>query len=187
MNIVFVSFKLLFIWWNENISILDPNVVSASYQPILRDGDFKYKLGAVVSVGQNKITDELMEVIFKLKDGRTVKDFLFQVLPKKELQERVGSRKPGMPINILTIGLDSLSYGNTRRKLAKLYEFLDKDLKALFFKGHTVVGDGTTPQLTAMLTGKQVEEQYESRTGMANARPIDGWTWIFKELKGIIT
>ena len=49
------------------------------------------------------------------------------------------------------------------------------------------MGDGTTPQLTAMLTGKPVEEQYESRTGMANARPIDGWTWIFKELKGIIT
>ena len=143
-------------------------------------------MGASVSVSRNKITDEFMEVNFKLKDGRSVKDYLFQVLPKNELLEREGSKKPGMPINILIIGIDSLSYSNMRRKLPKLYQFLKDDLKALFYKGHNIVGDGTTPQLTAMLTGKSVKEQYQARRGIAGAKPIDGWTWIYKELKGII-
>ena len=152
----------------------------------MRNGDFNYSLGASVSVAQNKIADELLEVKFKLKDGSCAEDFLFQVLPKKELLERQGTRKPGMPLNILFIALDSLSHANTRRKLPKLYAFLKDDLKALFYKGHSILGDGTTKQLTPMLTGKSVKEQYEARTGKAGARPIDGWTWIYKELKGII-
>ena len=152
----------------------------------MRNGDFNYRLGASVSVGQNKIADELLEVKFKLKNGSSAEDFLFHVLPKKELLERQGTRKPGMPFNILIIALDSLSHANTRRKLPKLYAFLKDDLKALFYKGHSIAGDGTTQQLTPMLTGKSVMEQYEAGRGKAGARPIDGWTWIYKELKGII-
>ena len=152
----------------------------------MRDGDFKHKFGRSVSIGQNKITDELLEVTFKLKDGRSAVDYLFQVLPKKELLERKGTRKPGLAFNILIIGMDSLSHANTIRKLPKLYAFLKDDLKALFYKGHSIAGDATTQQLTPMLTGKSVMEQYEAGRGKAGARPIDGWTWIYKELKGII-
>lgn len=169
--------------WNGTLKFTDSNVVSATYRPIRRDGDFKYSLGPSVSVGTNKITDEMIEVDFKLTDGRVVKDFLLQVIPHKHLLEREATKKTGIPLNILTLGIDSLSYGNTRRKLPKLYEFLKNDLGAYFFNGHAIVGDGTTPQLTAMLTGLHVEEQYEARTGQPGAKPLDGWTWVFKELK----
>ena len=125
----------------------------------------------------------MIEVSFRLKNDKTKKDFFLQIAKESRRYVNGSSKKPGIPLNILVLGIDSLSYGNTIRKLPNVVEFL-KQNNALFFSGHTVVGDGTTPQLTAMLTGKHVEEQYEARTGKPGAKPLDGWTWIFKQLKG---
>ena len=80
--------------------------------------------------------------------------------------------------------MDSLSHANARRKLPEFYKFLKKDLGAFIFNGHSIVGDGTTEQLAAMLTGLGELEQYESRRHRKNPRPVDGWTWIYKQLKG---
>ena len=165
-------------------SFLDPNVVSASYHAILRKGDFSYTLGPEVQIKPNiSIPDEMIEVSFRLKNNKTKKDFFLQIAKESRRYVNGSSKKPGIPLNILVLGIDSLSYANTIRKLPNVVEFL-KQNNAQFFSGHTVVGDGTTPQLTAMLTGKHVEEQYEARTGKSGAKPLDGWTWIFKHLKG---
>ena len=48
--------------------------------------------------------------------------------------------------------------------------------------GHTIVGDGTTAQLTAMLTGIPEKEQPEARRGFANTGPVDRWKFIFNDL-----
>ena len=61
---------------------------------------------------------------------------------------------------------------------------MKKDWGAMIFNGHSVVGDGTTEQLTAILSGLGELEQYESRRHHGNPKPVDGWTWIYKELKG---
>ena len=161
-------------------------MVSASYRPILRKGDFSYTLGPKVPVKpKTPITDEMIEVSFRLKNGQIKKDSLIQIATENRKYDTKHSKKPGIPLNILVLGIDSLSYANAIRKLPKVVEFL-KQNNALFFSGHTIVGDGTTPQLTAMLTGKYIEEQYEARTGMPGAKPVDGWTWIFKQLKGVL-
>jgi hypothetical protein len=159
-------------------------VVSASYRAILRKNDFSHTLGPEVQIKpDSNITDEMIEVSFRLKNNQAKKDFLLQIVTKNRKYVDDPLKKPGIPLNILVLGIDSLSYANTIRKLPKVVEFL-KENNAQFFSGHTVVGDGTTPQLTAMLTGKHVEEQYEARTGKPGAKPLDGWTWIFKQLKG---
>ena len=130
------------------------------------------------------ITDEFLEVDFKLKDGATSTEFFLQAVPRKSLLNRRPQKPPGIPLNILIIGVDSLSHAGAKRKLPKIYEFLKKDLDSYIFEGHTVTGDGTTQQLTPMLTGRKFSEQYEGRAGFQGARTLDDWTWIYKQLTG---
>ena len=50
-------------------------------------------------------------------------------------------------------------------------------------QGHTIVGDGTTAQLTAMLTGVPESKNPEARRGWKNAGPVDKWPFIYYDLK----
>ena len=164
--------------------ISDKNVISATYRGIFRRGDFNYVLGTAVKVSKTeKIKDEFIEVECRVKNGRILREFWLQPVPHEHLLKRTAKRPPGLPLNVLVVGMDSLSHANAQRKLPKLYDYL-KELGAVIFNGHSIVGDGTTEQLTAMLTGLGELEQYESRRHHRNPRPVDGWTWIFKELKG---
>ena len=45
------------------------------------------------------------------------------------------------------------------------------------------MGDGTTAQLCAMLTGIAEKEQPEARRSEPNAKTVDNWRWIFRDLK----
>ncbi|KAK3733622.1 hypothetical protein QZH41_016397 [Actinostola sp. cb2023] len=47
--------------------------------------------------------------------------------------------------------------------------------------GNTIVGDGTTAQLCAMLTGIPEEEQPEARRSKPNATFVDDWRWVFRD------
>lgn len=169
---------------NGKIISNDTNVVSATYKRIVRQGDFKFILGKSVPIPTTeKITDEFIEVDYLLKNGQHAKEIFLQPVPHEHLLKRSGQKKPGIPLNILIVGIDSLSHANARRKLPKAYEYLKKKLGAFIFNGHSIVGDGTTEQLAAMLTGLGELEQYESRRHHKNPRPVDGWTWIYKQLK----
>ena len=166
----------------------DPTVISANYSRIIRQGDFKAILGKSVPIPsmdtEEKITDEFIEVEYSLKDGKMVKEMFLQPVPHEHLLKRTAQREPGIPLNILIVGIDSLSHANTKRKLPKAYKYLKDELGSIMFNGHSIVGDGTTEQLTAMLTGLGELEQYESRRHHKNPKPVDGWAWIYKQLKG---
>ncbi len=45
-------------------------------------------------------------------------------------------------------------------------------------RGYSIVGDGTTPQLTAMLTGKPTTDFY---TGDGTGKIVDTWPFFFKD------
>ena len=51
------------------------------------------------------------------------------------------------------------------------------------FSGETIVGDGTTAQLSAMLTGIAEKKQPEARRSEPNSDTVDKWRWIFKDFK----
>jgi len=51
-------------------------------------------------------------------------------------------------------------------------------------QGHTIVGDATTPQLSAMMFGAQPENlKPEGRRGFKDAQQIDKWPFMFKEYR----
>ena len=45
------------------------------------------------------------------------------------------------------------------------------------------MGDGTTAQLCAMLTGVDERKQPEARRRISSSKPVDSWRWIFKNYK----
>lgn len=45
------------------------------------------------------------------------------------------------------------------------------------------MGDGTTAQLSAMLTGVEEKRQVDARRRITNSQPVDSWRWIFKDYK----
>ena len=49
--------------------------------------------------------------------------------------------------------------------------------------GETIVGDGTTAQLSAMLTGIDERRQAEARRRISSSQPVDNWRWIFRDYK----
>lgn len=81
--------------------------------------------------------------------------------------------------------MDSTSNGHAQRKLQKSYEYIRDVLQGYVFMGHSAVGDGTTEQLAALLSGKGEREQPEARRGKPGAQVVDGWDWIFKKAKGM--
>ena len=172
----------------DSVFFPDSTVTSANYRRIVRQGDFKVIFGTSVPIPSmddtEKITDEFIEVEYLLKSGKRVKEIFLQPVPHEHLLSRTAQRKPGIPLNILIIGIDSLSHANARRTLSNAYKYLKDELGSILFNGHSIVGDGTTEQLTAMLTGLGELEQYESRRHHSNPRPVDGWAWIYKQLKG---
>jgi hypothetical protein len=115
-------------------------------------------------------------------------------------------RHPERPLNIILLGFDSTSRVNVYRYMPKtlawmhnnfgwatdlnqievshhcivLDHFQDNELPNMVFemKGKTIVGDGTTPQLTAMLTGYPTSHYY---TGDGSGKVVDGWEFIFKD------
>ena len=132
-----------------------------------------------------KILDEFIQVEYFFKNEKRTKEIFLQPVPHEHLLKRNAKKQPGIPLNILIIGIDSLSHSNARRKLPNVYKYLKNELSSMVFNGHSIVGDGTTEQLTAMLTGLGELEQYESRRHHKNPKPVDGWAWIYKQLKGI--
>ncbi|XP_028406249.1 uncharacterized protein LOC114528742 [Dendronephthya gigantea] len=171
------------------IHFLDPKVTAAKYRRIVRDGDFKYILGTSTPVPAlnttEKITDEFIEVEYLLgnQTDDVHKEIFIQPVPHEHLLKRRAEKQPGIPLNILIIGIDSLSHANAKRSLPKAYKYLKDELGSFIFNGLSIVGDGTTEQLTAMLTGLGELEQYESRRHHSNPKPVDGWRWIHKQLK----
>lgn len=92
----------------------------------------------------------------------------------------------GLPLNIILLGLDGNSDANFQRFLPDAFKFLKDDLKAFIFKGFSLLGEATTPQLTGLLTGKSVEDNcavHEARKGKTIDGTVDKWPFIFRNLK----
>lgn len=63
--------------------------------------------------------------------------------------------KDGLGLNVLMIGLDSMSHMMTQRKLPKVYSKL-MSMGAHVMEGYNIIGDGTPQALIPILTGKGI-------------------------------
>jgi hypothetical protein len=169
---------------NNNKLVLKKNVKEASIvkssiklQEIrrLNDEDFRYKKPRNPFNGLSnlyKSNDIGQSDFFRLEykiDGRWASDLYARVSPKLDVLERQTKlarqfREKGLPLNVLVIGLDSVSRANFIRKLPRVKSFLETKLNSYFMEGMSIVGDATTPILTAMLTGKGEAMLPEGRT-----------------------
>ena len=152
-----------------------------------------------VSAGKNQISDsinssDLFRLEYKVRDEAERHVYFFaRVVPQLDVIERAQKIrqqfKQQLDLNVLMIGFDSVSRANFLRKMPNSLAFLRKEMESFFYQGYSIIGDATTPALTALLTGNHVTELPEGRRGWDNSRPIDDWPWIMKkyENSGYVT
>ena len=137
--------------------ISGPDVVKADYFPIFRSpqNDFNFVSGESKSLDPNKVNlvnDEFIRVKTTTKDGQTHHEFHAAVVPKPQVTRLPKSK--GIPLNVMIVGIDSVSNAHFQRALSEAYQYLTTELKSIVMKGYTIVGDGTTPAVAAFLTGE---------------------------------
>ncbi|KAK3732586.1 hypothetical protein QZH41_004981 [Actinostola sp. cb2023] len=167
--------------------LLHSKVSKAEYFAITRipQSDSGFNQGSSKSLDPNnvnKVNDEFIRVVTTAQDGGEHTEFHATVVPKPDVVARSRSNT-GLPVNVMMIGIDSTSNARFQRALPEAYKYLTDDLKSIVMKGYTIVGDGTTPALTALLTGNFEYELPEARRGFAMSQTIDNWPWIFKDYK----
>ena len=108
------------------------------------------------------INEDMIRVDVTTTSGEKQTDFHLKIYPKSDVLKRQ-TMKGLASMNVIMIGLDSTAHSHFQRKLGKVYEFLKNDLKSFIFNGYSIVGDGTTPALLALLTGRKEEELPEGR------------------------
>ena len=135
---------------------------------------------------------DFFKLIYTMKTGKENTHYFARVVPQldamrearlvREGMERQG-KPEGLKLNVVMLGFDSVSAASFRRKMPKSLDFLKTSLKTFSISGQTVIGDGTTPALTAMLTGLYETEAPEGRQGFDNSAPVDKWPWLMKLYK----
>ena len=105
---------------------------------------------------QFRLDSEFIRVKLTTAQGTKHVEYHAQVVPTPL---PVNHRKEnGLPLSVVIIGLDSLSAAHFQRALPEAYKFMKEEMNSVFLKGYSVVGDGTTPALAALMTGKQGRE-----------------------------
>jgi hypothetical protein len=130
------------------------------------DDGSKFTLSSSGILNQEKshvaINEDMIRVDVTTTSNRIQTDFHLKIFPKSYVSKR--QKKEGLSsMNIIMIGLDSTAHSHFQRKLGKVYKFLKDDLRSFIFNGYSIVGDGTTPALLALLTGRKEEELPEGR------------------------
>ena len=168
---------------------LGSDVLSASYRWISRpDGDdFHYTLSDPITVTEFAgfpVKEEFIVLTLNILSGESLREYLLQVLRRPELVTRTRANT-NLNLSFTIIGIDTVSNAHAQRKLPKSFKYIKNELGGYVFMGHSIVGDGTTEQLAALLTGKGEQDNQESRRGEPGAKPIDEWNWVFKKAKGM--
>lgn len=79
--------------------------------------------------------------------------------------------------------LESQSAANVERKMPHLVSYLRNATNWFIFKGHTIVGDGTTDQLCAMLVGRLERDLPNAFRSSINSGFVDDWGFIFADFQ----
>ena len=133
-----------------------------------------------------KPEEDFIKLTITKADGSTVIELHALVAPKEDVLKRakpVAKEINDLGLNVAFVMLDSLSTATFERSMPETKKVLKTLDDTLFFKGHSIVGDGTTAQLCAIFTGFNEQELPEARRGFSGAAPVDRWPFIFKDFK----
>ena len=162
------------------------------YQAILRnkfDSDFTVTYSEMSEKFESdvEIKDEFIRIYcYSYSGGVMSTNFHAFILPKIDVDTRCHSRirqhalhfRPAEIINVLMIGVDSVSRLNFIRQMPRTRQFLLEELNAVEMLGYNKVADNTFVNIVPMLAGKFVEELPWNET--MKKMPFDNFTFIWK-------
>ncbi|PVD34583.1 hypothetical protein C0Q70_05859 [Pomacea canaliculata] len=162
------------------------------YQPISRQGlqsDFAFAYGDLGPPFSSdiEVKDEFMRIYcYSLSDGVIATNFHAFVLPKEEVERRcrlkhrkhLQRHRPREVLNVLMVGVDSVSRLNFMRQMPRTRDFLLHELDAVEMLGYNKVADNTFVNIVPMTTGKFVKELPWNETMVA--KPFDDYPFIWK-------
>ena len=149
-----------------------------------RETEFNVNSGAINKDIKNgtRLPSDFIYVNCTASDGKLYNNTHSGVLPHDT--DTMSDLPEGtLGLNILMMGFDSVSRLMWQRNLPKTYAYLTESLGAVVLRGYNVAGDGTTRNLLSLLTGMTESELPEARRGHVGAAQVDGYPWIWNELK----
>ncbi|UYV75913.1 hypothetical protein LAZ67_13001793 [Cordylochernes scorpioides] len=154
----------------KNCYDVTPEHLNCSYQVIVRDaGPPSKPSDSKVTIGKSEIlifgvsldTEFIYVHCFRENGERILTEFISLITNKTIVQEKQDQQKNNTfvtePLNIIFLGIDSISKLNFYRHFPKTRKFLSETLKPIELHGYNKVGDNTFPNLTPLLTGQFVE------------------------------
>ena len=156
---------------------------SMKYESIIRpkgeDNSVMYGDKVHIWPHNTKIRNDFVKVSYRFNNGSRKVEMFAQIVEKQHVLKRSESTdSTRLRPNIILIGLDSTSNANFKRKLRRSFGYLVNELDAFVFNGYTVIGDGTTPALTAILTGNFLNIMLSK-----NRTNLNSWPWIMNKYK----
>ncbi|GBL97185.1 hypothetical protein AVEN_144621-1 [Araneus ventricosus] len=166
---------------------MTPEELVCYYQPIYRKHEEEWSEREISFFSGNVIKLEFgaplgedhVAVSCKL-NGKQYEQYFPLVRLKENVEVERNSLVPPNPnLNVILIGIDSVSKLNFLRHFPRTHAFLNEKLKPFEMNGYTKVGDNTFPNLVPMLTGQFVE--YWWNETVKNTMFFDNVGFIWKK------
>lgn len=153
--------------------------------------DFKFKESKFKEITNGSYLDNNSE-FFHLKcrsnSRGEYKTYFARIFNKQKDDEKVSSQKP---INVILLGLDSVSREDWLSNLPKSSDFLLNKMKSRVLTRYNIMGDGTPAALIPLLTSKHENELPDTLKTSKNPTHVDKaypFIWYkFKEILGYKT
>ncbi|CAL1265563.1 unnamed protein product [Larinioides sclopetarius] len=157
------------------------------YQPIYRkheeewsEREISFYSGKVIELEFGvPLGEDYVAVSCKLNGMQYEQYFPLVPLKQHVEAERSSIAPPNPALNVILIGIDSVSKLNFLRHFPRTHAFLNEKLKPFEMNGYTKVGDNTFPNLVPLLTGQFVE--YWWNETVKNTMFFDNVGFIWKE------
>ncbi|VVC43462.1 Hypothetical protein CINCED_3A003648 [Cinara cedri] len=163
--------------------------IQCKFMDVLRANEFSTSLGVVTTTHTeyNLETSDFFRVYCESENGQfSWESRMAGIRFDEDVINRAGwdrVPKDGLGLNVLMIGLDSMSHMMVQRKLPKVYSKL-KSMGAHILDGYNIVGDGTPQALIPILTGRTELELPDTRKRMGSkASTVDVYPFIWHEFK----
>ena len=132
------------------------------------------------------LTEDFIELVV-IKHKTIYKEYHATVIPKvlEDTEETVPEYNDKLQdqFNVVLIMLESQSAANAERNMRHTFRYLTQRESSFIFKGHSIVGDGTTDQLCAMLVGQLEKDLPDALKSTQDSVYVDNWPFIFTNFR----
>jgi hypothetical protein len=187
--------KGVFVHFNT-ISTDYANLTECEYLPIIKrdnksDNTMKFVVKRSFRFKSSiEVNDEFVRVKCFDKDNNTLDTQYFAyILQNKALIERatsfkhkrISEKNTKEVLNIVLVGLDSVSRNNFIRQMPLTRAFLKNKLKAVELRGYNKVGVNTFPNLIPLTLGISVDELQSPKYNWTSQKSLSPYNYIWKQ------